>query len=271
MSSSGSDGSSSRYQRMTVVGVGDVVEHRAADDRAVLADVVAAERERRDDAEVAAAAAQRPEEIGVRVIAGGDEAAVGEHDVGGEQVVDGEPEAPGQVADAAAEGEPADAGVEAGTRTGSPCRTHRWRGRRRPRCSRRRRARCALRDRRSCSASYRRSITRASSQTPRPPALCATAANGELDAVLAGEVDAGDDVGDVGAPGDGGRSPVDHSVVDGTGLVVARVAGSVRAPRIPAASSSKGRSVARDSAVVVVMPNDVRRSSVREAFGSAAG
>ena len=63
--SSGSDGSRSRYQRSTSRRVGDVVEHRPADDHAVLADRVAAEREGRDHAEVAAAAAQRPEQVGV--------------------------------------------------------------------------------------------------------------------------------------------------------------------------------------------------------------
>ena len=91
-------------------GVGEVVEHGAADDRAVLADVVAAERERGDDAEVPAAAAQRPEQVGVGVFAGGHEGAVGEHDVGGQQVVHGEAEAAGQVADAAAERQAGHAG-----------------------------------------------------------------------------------------------------------------------------------------------------------------
>jgi hypothetical protein len=64
---------------------------------------VAAERERGDDAEIAAAAAQRPEQVAVRGRAGRDERPVGEHDVGFEQVVDGQAETPGQVADAAAE------------------------------------------------------------------------------------------------------------------------------------------------------------------------
>jgi len=43
----------------------------------------------------------------------------------------------------------------------------------------------------------------------------------------------------------------------------------VRAPRTPAASWSNGRSVVREGAVVV-MPHDVRRSSVRVAFGSSS-
>jgi hypothetical protein len=89
-----------RWQQLTVPahhlgGVGQVVQDRAADDRAVLADVLAAERERGDDAEVPAAAAQRPEQVGVGAFAGGDESAVGEHDVGGQQVVHGEAETAG--------------------------------------------------------------------------------------------------------------------------------------------------------------------------------
>ena len=62
----GARGTSSRYQRMTSARVGEVVEDRTADDQAVLADGVAAEGERGDDAEVAAAAAQRPEQVRVR-------------------------------------------------------------------------------------------------------------------------------------------------------------------------------------------------------------
>ena len=44
------------------------------------------------------------------------------------------------------------------------------------------------------------------------------------EAVVAGEVDGGDDVGDVGALGDEGRVLVDHRVVDRARLVVAGVA-----------------------------------------------
>jgi hypothetical protein len=50
-------------------------------------------------------------------------------------------------------------------------------------------------------------------------------ADGERDVVLPREVDADDDIGDVGAANECGRSPVDRSVVDGPGLVVAGVRG----------------------------------------------
>ena len=61
------------------------------------------------DAEVAAAAADRPEQVRVRVAVGAHELAVRGHDVGREQVVDREPVLAHEVADAAAEGEAADA------------------------------------------------------------------------------------------------------------------------------------------------------------------
>src|SRR6202042_2823454 len=65
--------------------------------------------ERGHDAEVAAAAAQRPEQIGMLSRAGVHLRAVGQHYIGPDQIVDREPEAARQVADAAAEREPADA------------------------------------------------------------------------------------------------------------------------------------------------------------------
>ena len=58
---------------------------------------------------------------------------------------------------------------------------------------------------------------------PETASVVRPAADGERHVVLAGEADAGDHIGDVGAPNDGSRSPVDRSVVDGPGLVVARV------------------------------------------------
>ncbi len=89
-------------------GIVEVVEQRAAHD---VTDLVEPELEAGDDAEVAAAAAQRPEQVGVLGLAGGDGPPVGEDDVGREQVVAGEPVLPAQPADAAAEREAGDAGV----------------------------------------------------------------------------------------------------------------------------------------------------------------
>jgi hypothetical protein len=46
-------------------------------------------------------------------------------------------------------------------------------------------------------------------------------ANGDQQAVLAGEADGSDDVGRRRAPGDDGRAPVDRAVPDAPDLVVA--------------------------------------------------
>ena len=74
------------------------------------ADGMQSELERGDDAEVAAAAADRPEQVGVLLGARTRLCSVGEHDVGLEQIVDRQAVAPRQVADPAAERQPADAG-----------------------------------------------------------------------------------------------------------------------------------------------------------------
>jgi hypothetical protein len=68
---------------------------------------------RRDHAEVAAAAAQRPQQVRVVVAVGADEGTVGEHDLGGDEVVGGQPEATAQAAVPAAEREPDDADTAA--------------------------------------------------------------------------------------------------------------------------------------------------------------
>jgi hypothetical protein len=52
-----------------------------------------------------------------------------------------------------------------------------------------------------------------------------SSADGEFHVVLACEVDDGDHIGDIGAANECGRSSVHRAVVDGPGLVVARVWG----------------------------------------------
>jgi hypothetical protein len=69
------------------------------------------EPERGDDAEVAAAASQRPEQIWVFVGGRPDNAALGGDHLGGKQVVDGQSMFAHEEPDAAAEGEPGDACV----------------------------------------------------------------------------------------------------------------------------------------------------------------
>src|SRR5262245_19304025 len=70
-----------------------------------------AELERGDHAEIAAAAPQRPEQIGVLVLGRPQQLALGRYDVYSEQVVDREALLSHQPADATAEGEPGDSGM----------------------------------------------------------------------------------------------------------------------------------------------------------------
>ena len=70
-----------------------------------------AELELGDHPEVAAAAAQPPEQVGVLIGAGAHDTPVGENDLGGQQRVDGQTEAAHEPPDAATEGQAADAGV----------------------------------------------------------------------------------------------------------------------------------------------------------------
>ena len=81
-------------------------EQRATED---LAGRVELELEPRDDTEVAAAAADRPEQVGMRVRARGDLPAVGRHDLDRLEGVDRQAVLADQPADPAAEGEPGDA------------------------------------------------------------------------------------------------------------------------------------------------------------------
>ena len=73
-------------------------------------DRVQRELHRGDHTEVAAAAAQRPEQVGVLLGAGVHQPAVGGDDIRGDQTVAGQAVAAQQPADATAEGEPADPG-----------------------------------------------------------------------------------------------------------------------------------------------------------------
>ena len=81
-------------------------EQRAAED---LADRVELELEAGDDAEVAAAAAHRPEQVRVRVLAGGDLAAVGRDDLDRHERIDGQAVLAHQPADPATERQAGDA------------------------------------------------------------------------------------------------------------------------------------------------------------------
>ena len=85
-------------------GLLDRPEGRPGHDRS--ADRVRAELERRDNAEVAAATAQRPEQLGVLAVTRVHLRPIGEHHVGADQAVDSQAEAPRQVPEPAAQREP---------------------------------------------------------------------------------------------------------------------------------------------------------------------
>ncbi len=128
--------------------------------------------ERRDDSEVAATAAQPPEQVRVFALARFDEPAIGRHHVRGNEVVADEAELPHQPADAAAEGDSADPRHRDGTAGGrQPERLRlvvkiaqeRAALGTRSRAPRDRRGRCACRE---------RSITSPPSTTALPAALC---------------------------------------------------------------------------------------------------
>ena len=198
------------------LGVSSLPEDRARVDRA---DRMRLEQEARHHAKVAAAAAQRPEEIGVLALAGRDETAVGQDDVRFEQVVDREAVLAREVPGAAAERQARDAGgrddaeghrqaervggvIDVARRAagidpyGSACRIH-------------------------AHALHHREVDHQSVvAAAKAWAVVAAAADGDEQALVAAEVHRGDDVGDVHAARDQARPLVDHAVVKSTGGIV---------------------------------------------------
>ena len=178
------------------------------------------EPERGDDAEVAAAASQRPEQIGV--FAGGrlDDAALGGDHLGDKQVVDGEPVFAHEEADSAAEGEPGDAGVAHDAAGGgqtvglrlvvdvAPESTSLHPGRAIGGVDR--------------HGPHRREVDDdpvvAHSGTGH---VVAPAPYGDLQVVVAREAHRRDHIGHAGAAGDAGRMAVDRAIPDPAGSVVA--------------------------------------------------
>ena len=94
-------------------------------------------------------------------------------------------------------------------------------------------------------------MTRAPSAHPEPGRAVTAAADRDLDAVLAGEPHAGDDVGGVPAARDRRRVLVDHAVVDGPRLVVARISRQDQLTAQAAASSWKDKVASRFDVVVM--------------------
>ena len=200
-----------------VVGGVAVVEHRAREHGRP--DLVQGVLERGDHPEVAAAAAQRPEQVGVLVGTGVDELPVRRDDVGTDQAVAGQAAATEQPADTAAEGEP-----------GDPGRRHQPAGQREPELLRLlvevAPQATGLRDDPACGRIDPDPLHRG--QVEDHPAVgggeagdaVPAAAQCQRESLAAGEVDPAYHVGDAGAADDERRPPVVRGVPDRPGLVV---------------------------------------------------
>ena len=216
------------------------VDHEAAGDHRP--DRVQPVLERGDDAEVAGAAADGPEEVGVLGGARVDELAVGEHDVDAQQVVDRHPEAAAEPAEAAAEREAGDTGI-----------ADRAAGRREAE-----RLRLAV----ELSPAQARFRARGAGDGVDPEALhlgeidddpvvarrlardvVGAAAHGNRQPLVARERDGGHDVHRAAAARDHRRALVDHRVPDAARLVVGGIAGNDHAAtKVLAKSVNRGLS-----------------------------
>ena len=173
-------------------------------------------------AEVAAAAAERPEQIAIGVLARGDDLAGREHDLGRQQVVDGHPVLAHQPGDAAAERETRDPGAgddAAGGREperagGTVELTDRDASLRPDRGS----ARIDV------DPLHQREVDHQPTIGDRPAGdVVAAAAHRDLQSLAPAEVDRVHDVRRVHAARDHGGMPVDQPVVDAPDLVVTAV------------------------------------------------
>jgi hypothetical protein len=183
--------------------------------------------ERADGAEVAAAPAQRPEEVRVLVRVGPHQLAVGRHELGTEQVVGREPVRALEPAAAAAERQPGDAG-----RRDAPARGRQAEGLR---------GAVELAPAQARSGAHgapggvdldplhRRDVDHDAAVADREPDHAVTAAaHRQRQLALARVPDRRRDVGRRSAAGDDLGAAIDHRVEHSAGVLVARVAGHDR-------------------------------------------
>ena len=183
-----------------------------------------AELEGGDDAEVAAAPPQRPEQIGVVAFAGPQQLAVGRHHVGGQQIVDREPVLAAEPAETAAERQSGDSGRRVDAERRRPAERLRFavevaqRGTRRD-------ARPPV-HRVDPDGLHRRQIDEQAAVAHGVPGdVVAAAPNRQHEIVLAREPDRPDDVGSTQTADGECRSAVDHRVPNRARLVVSRLPG----------------------------------------------
>jgi hypothetical protein len=190
---------------------------------------MAPERERRDDAEVAAASAERPEEIRLALRIALHDRAVREHDGCRDEVVDRQAVAAREMADAAAERQTADARrADDADRKRQPVLVRRREDvlQQRP-SSDTRHPRIGIDERRV----HRREVDHEPVvDAAETAAVVAAAADRDPQPTVAREADRSGDVALVHAVGDCRRMLVDHRVVERTRLVVSRVVSSDHPP-----------------------------------------
>ena len=197
-------------------------EHRSGDDGG--AQWVQRETERAGDAEVPAAAAQRPEQVGVIVGRRADDLALGGDHLDLREVVDGEPVLAHEPADAAAQADTADAGMADDAARGSET----VRLRRMVDISPQGAAldECRALDRIDRDGAHRRQVDHDPAVAHRGAGDVVTpTANGDLEIAVAGEAHRGGHIGGVAAAGNQPRSSVDGAVPYGSGGVVVIVVG----------------------------------------------
>jgi hypothetical protein len=173
-------------------------------------------------AEVAAAAADRPEQVGIGLGVDADEFAVGGDQLGGEQVVDRQAVLADQVADAAGEGDPADADRAGVAEPGRQAVGVRGGG-----VLPRGQARLGPGGAALWVDVQRTQVRQVEDDAPVADAVAgravAAAADGELQPGLARERDDAGDVRGVGGADDDRGPPVEPAVEEGAPLVVAGV------------------------------------------------
>src|SRR6266516_854859 len=197
-------------------------EHRPTIHRA---DGMQLEQERGDNAEVAATTAYCPEQVGMLLGAGRDEAAIGEYHVNAKQVVDRQAQCSREVADASTQCQSTDTGTRneaagSGQPEGVRGMVHLAPGAATFDAS-------SARGRINAHTLHARQVDhQAVIAGTQAGAAVPAASHGQRQLVLAGEVDRRDHIGHIHAAGDQGGSFLDHAVVDADSLLVASITGT---------------------------------------------